>query len=554
MIAFRANRAFSSAAGMVAMLFLCVCGTWGQRKTAEAVNTHYRIAGQVVSAADGHALTGTTVSLSDVRGAVPMSSVVAGDGGAFAFDSLPAGKYSLFGQRRGFVGASYGEHEQFSVALVTGASFETEKLVLRLEPAAVVAGRVFDEDGELIRGAQVTLYREGFETGKKEIKSFNSTQTDPFGEFAFSQLKSGRYFISVRATPWYAVAPAPAEQQSFILTGVDPAFNAAYPLTFYGDVTKSDDATPIALKPGERLNADVHLLPVRALKLSLKNVSGSPAGIVASLQVPVFGSFEQLPAQIQQLPDGGSEVVGLAPAQYRFETFDPASGNKSQMGEVNLSGGSTEIDSRASVAQGSLSLTVVVDTGEKPPAQTIIALRGSQPGTDLRQMLNENGAVSFRGVPPDDYHFLIFGENHTWQVLQIEEGGNFLSQNHRQLAAGESASLKLVVSGTARSVDGLAVLEGKPVAGAMIVLVPVDAIANSDLFRRDQSDQDGTFALLDVPAGRYILVAIQNGWHLEWSKPEVLAPFLANGIAVDVRTTQRESLKLTTPIAVQVAR
>jgi hypothetical protein len=166
-------------------------------------------------------------------------------------------------------------------------------------------------------------------------------------------------------------------------------------------------------------------------------------------------------------------------------------------------------------------------------------------------MVDEDGTVTFRGVPPDDYHFLIFGDNRIWQTIRIEEDTKSLSQDHRLLAAGESVSLKLVVAGSAKSVEGLAVRDGKPMAGAMIVLVPVDAIQNIDLFRRDQSDLDGTFALPDVAAGRYILIAIENGWTLEWGRPEVLAPFLAKGMPVEVPSIQRETLELTNPVTVQ---
>ena len=42
-------------------------------------------------------------------------------------------------------------------------------------------------------------------------------------------------------------------------------------------------------------------------------------------------------------------------------------------------------------------------------------------------------------------------------------------------------------------VSGVVLREDKPVAGAMIVLVPADPANNRVLIRRDQSDSDGTF-------------------------------------------------------------
>jgi hypothetical protein len=67
--------------------------------------------------------------------------------------------------------------------------------------------------------------------------------------------------------------------------------------------------------------------------------------------------------------------------------------------------------------------------------------------------------------------------------------------------------------------------------------VPQDPENNLPLFRRDQSDSDGSFTLSPVLPGRYTLLALENGWELHWSDAAVLKPFLANGepIVVDAK-------------------
>ena len=62
-----------------------------------------------------------------------------------------------------------------------------------------------------------------------------------------------------------------------------------------------------------------------------------------------------------------------------------------------------------------------------------------------------------------------------------------------RLPAGANLALSLSVAGGAADVSGVAQRAGKGAAGAMIVLVPKNPDANRDLFRRDQSDLDGTF-------------------------------------------------------------
>jgi hypothetical protein len=83
-------------------------------------------------------------------------------------------------------------------------------------------------------------------------------------------------------------------------------------------------------------------------------------------------------------------------------------------------------------------------------------------------------------------------------------------------------------------VDGVALRAGLPFAGAMIVLVPRDAANNSPLFRRDQSDSDGSFTLPNVVPGQYTVLALANGWELEWGNPAVLQPYLKGGEAVQI--------------------
>jgi len=70
----------------------------------------------------------------------------------------------------------------------------------------------------------------------------------------------------------------------------------------------------------------------------------------------------------------------------------------------------------------------------------------------------------------------------------------------------------------------------------MIVLVPQDPRNNLPLFRRDQSDSDGTFTLSNVVPGQYSVLAIANGWDLEWANPNVLQPYLKSSQTIQVPT------------------
>ena len=171
-----------------------------------AVPPGYRIAGTVVSKADGRPLARARITVRDANDSKKFLSIVTAEDGKFEFTGLPAGKYSLTGARRGFISASYDQHDQYSTAIVTGADLDTETLVLRLAPDAVITGKVLDEFGEPVRHATVQLYFDDHSRGVDQIRQSRNAQTDDLGRIIYST-EARHYFLSVSGTPWYAVHP-----------------------------------------------------------------------------------------------------------------------------------------------------------------------------------------------------------------------------------------------------------------------------------------------------------------------------------------------------------
>ena len=167
----------------------------------------YRVAGTVVSKIDAHPLDRARVTLADAKNSQKSASIITAEDGKFSFENVPAGKYSLTGAKRGFITASYDQHDRFSTAIVTGAGLDTEALMLKLAPNAVIWGKVLDEAGEPVRRARVALYDEDHQEGVDQIQEQVDVQTDDLGAYELPELTPGTYFLSVRATPWYAVHP-----------------------------------------------------------------------------------------------------------------------------------------------------------------------------------------------------------------------------------------------------------------------------------------------------------------------------------------------------------
>src|SRR5882672_11215334 len=66
----------------------------------------YKVAGTVVSKTDGHPLAQARISLRDMKDEQKLQSMVTSDDGKFEFQHVLAGKFALFGGKRGFISAA----------------------------------------------------------------------------------------------------------------------------------------------------------------------------------------------------------------------------------------------------------------------------------------------------------------------------------------------------------------------------------------------------------------------------------------------------------------
>jgi hypothetical protein len=507
----------------------------------------------VVSSTGGNPLGRARVTIADAKNPQNRQSVITSDDGRFEFSPVSPGKYSLQGAKRGFITASYDQHEQFSTAIVTGAGFDTEKLVLRLAPSAVLSGKILDELGDPARHATVSLYREDRRAGVGRILKFRTASADDQGAYEFAPLDAGTYFISATATPWYALHPlsSPQAGREGLPTSVDHALDVAYSVTYYGDSTDPDDATPIPLGGGDHLQADIHLNPVPALHLLFHVPDNGEHGIsVPMLQRPSFDGMDTVQTGgMQQVSPGLFEINGVAPGRYSVRMRGTAGSDQSN--EVDLTNDGQELDIPGAEAAAHVKATVKLLGETTLPPHLGIALRNSKMRVVAWQQVDAKNEIEFQDLAPGKYEVLAFAPPKAFSVLRISASGNEIPGDSLNVAAGSSLTISLSLAGGAVNVEGLAKRAGKPSPGAMVVLVPKDPESHSDLFRRDQSDQDGSFSLRSVVPGAYTVVAIENGWDLDWSRPGVIAHYVKHGQTVTVTDRSQGSVHLPDSVEVQ---
>jgi len=521
--------------GMVVVSVGILCAACaGQIPTEDGSNARFRIAGTVVNRSGGAVLERARVTIRNTKDPRDVQSQLTGDDGRFEFH-VQAGKYSLHGAKRGFISSDYNQHEQYSSAIVTGAGIDTENLQLQLLPSAVLSGKVLDESGDPVRKAEVTLWREDHATGVGRTVGIRREVTDDQGVYEFTPLDAGTYYLSVTATPWYAVHPATAAPEGVVAAPavVDQGLDVLYPTTYYLGAIESDEATPIPLRGGDRMEVDLRLIPVPAVHVVFRSPDPDKGNRFPLIQKRVFGELDspQYSENVRPIGPGVFELT-VAPGKYALRLSGQA--EPSRISDVEITHEHRELDPSSGEALSNIKASVRVLGEDELPKQLYVGLRARREHGVSFGLVNSKGELHIEEVVPGSYEVLAGSQEKSYAVVQIASEGQETSGHTLKVAAGASMVLTLtLVRGTGR-VEGFVKLGSKGVAGAMVVLVPKHPEANLELFRRDQSDLDGSFVLQGVIPGTYTVIAIVDGWDLDWSRAGVLAKYAGHGQTVVV--------------------
>ncbi len=318
-------------------------------------------------------------------------------------------------------------------------------------------------------------------------------------------------------------------------TAVDRSLDVAYPVTYYPDVTDSESATPISLKGGERVQIDIHLNPVPALRLLFRVPGDAQRGFVfPRLEQPTFDgdTFIETGGAYQVSP-GVFEVTGIPAGHYNVRL--QGQGTNMQMNGVDFSKDGEQIDATAGEPLGSLTISVQIPGESSIPKGLLISLLSKGRNMTGFHMLDAKGEEKIDEVPAGRYEMFAWGARKLYSIARATAEGAEVSGHSIILTAGASASASITLVQGSIEVEGTVKKAGKGFAGAMVVLVPKNPEDHRDLFRRDQSDLDGTFSLHSVVPGSYSLMAIENGWDLDWSQSAVIAAYAKHGQSIEIR-------------------
>jgi hypothetical protein len=538
----------------VALRSLAVCflaALWASPAAAQAPLKKGRVEGKIVST------TGAIIRSAEVR-LTPMDNrlqnstgptlrAFSDENGLFVFEEVdPTPILALAATKAGYSQARLGaKTPNGAVVPFPLKPGETVKdLVLIMTQQGVLSGRVLDEAGDPVQGAQVILLRRAFNNGVRSVGANNLVQTNDLGEFRFSALQTGRYYL---------VATVSRDFGQGVM---------AVP-TYFPSATDFAGARALDLEPGE----EKHNLDIRFQRAKGYTVRGKVLGTIPAAMTPQAGDRQPpfvaatvaagaIPGmgarQARIGPDGTFELKQMTPGDYLLGLNGPLGGVRTPLrvgmgdmegivltpatpftitGKVVVSGGNPE--AVLAVAAGTAN-----DRGIATDAAGMRMILGPLGNPDANQQnatVNADGTFTFKNVLPGRY-FLDRPSVAGVYIQGVKWGDKDVT--HAPLEVTGDGTLEVTVRRTAATITGKVVDDqGRPPGSSFVALWPEVAYPSVIYggVRLASVGRDGTFTLVAVAPGPYYAAALEEVNGSFAVIRELLTQFNEKAIKVEVK-------------------
>ncbi len=539
----------------------------------------------------------------------PGRTAITRDDGAFAFDALPPGLYTLAVVKNGYISIAYGAtgpgRPGLTVTLTPGGH---QTITFTVPRGAVITGLVTDGTGQPLPGHQVRAltYRILPPRGERQLMEVPSGNvvTDDRGIYRIFGLPAGDYAVSVRPTPGIEAftaglrtvtgaevrqALAEARQsRDRRLPGLpsgrpagparsdglssEPAGRVAFAPIFYPGTARPSGARLVTLGPGEERTAidiEVDYVPVARISGAVVAAAGGARSYVRLVPDPHETVIGQTAFRgITTEDDGAFAFDGVPPGRYVL-----AARASSDLSMPVRYDASTSLWASTELLVDGQDITNVTLTpipgitvegrlvfqGQRPPPRLaefrmlgVPLSSRTSPGGNPVAVATEDGRFSMYGTPPGiywpDFTPGIRAPIGSWWLTSIAVDGREALDAPLTLNASTTGAT-VTFADTASELRGrVAFASGDPATNYTVIVFPVERerwFFNSRRIASAPLTVEGRYAVRNLPAGNYLLVARNDLDQFEWFNPATLEKLAPSAAKLAIREGETVTFDIT---------
>lgn len=497
------------------------------------------------------------------------ATAITDDRGRFVFPGLAAGRYTLAATRAAWVPAAYGAKRPLRPgSAIPLADAQKIEVVIPMLRGSVITGILLDHDNQPAPNTTVTAMRYVMQNGERRLSSAGTGGlTDDRGTYRIFGLAPGDYVVSA-AAPRTAPLNVPSSELR-IIAERNTERTVSLASTFYPGTASPAQAAVVTLGPAEEragIDFALQLVPTARIEGTVALPDGAPAP--AGTQVSLLASTQSVGATTA-LAGLRTTSVG-AEAGFTFTDVPPGTytvmsralvPSAEPHGPARTAWASTEIAVDGDRIAG---LSLGLQPGMTLSGQLRFEGAALKPPADLSsvrvsvQPLQAEGTVAFApaaasidaqgrfvvsGITPGRYRltasFPGSGRPGNWQLrAAIVKGADALDAPFIVQAAQSIAGATIVFTDRLAELSGVVhnAAGGGPNAFT-VILFPANQAHWLPRARRIQAvrpSADGAFAFHGLPAGDYLLAAIDDVEPGEWFDPAFLQRLLPSAMKLSI--------------------
>ena len=511
----------------VGLLFACAAVLSGQDKPRVKPAT---VEGIVTQLGTGEPLRDARVTLTGVSGG---KSAATNEKGQFRFAELAPGAYSLEASATLFV-----RTRKNNLNLLPDQHLRDVNL--QLTPAAVITGRIYDQNRRPLPSVRVEALRYQYRDGVKVFVLAGTGHSDDRGEYRIYNLQPDAYYVRAMPSP----------------TSLQAALSPVY----YPGIVDPQESVPIAVAPGTESSAiDIALGENRTFSVRLEiagtfssAVPGATfAGVRRDRSVP-----ELIMLQSESLGDGVYRISPFTPGAYDIFAQIRASEFGIQTGRISVSIVDQDVEAGilAVRATGALSGQLIASEPlpiPLEPAGIEVALRPmaglpSILATDSRNpggAMTKGGAFTIPNVASGRFRIEVSGLPANVYLTSARYGGAEVIDGGIDVDGNPRGPLNLYLggAGSVGAIEGVVrSRNGQPADNSVVVIAPAASRReNPDAFRTATTDQVGLFSVRGLLPGEYTVLAWEEVEAGAYQNPEFLREFESRGVKATVEGGRR---------------